>query len=139
MKSVKRLSVSERREKKRRVLILLIVIVGSIGIFLIVIISYFTDAISVSDVSVGNSETGVLVRYTLKNRTSKSQFVTLDIVLYSRNLELWPKVPESESGRRRITLSMHPKEERYIETIVPAILPVLRSNVFVVSCKEKGR
>jgi hypothetical protein len=139
MKSVKRLSVSERQNQRMRNLIGLIVIIGIIGSLSIIIKSYFTDAISVSGVSVENSETGVLVKYTLKNQTNKSHVVTLDIILYSRNLSLWPKVPESVSGQKRIKLLMHPKEKRYTETVVPAIWPVVRSSVFVVSCKEKGR
>lgn len=138
---MKQLSVSERRNQKSRVLILLIVIIGSIGILSIVITSHFTKTISVSNVSIGDSETGVLVKYKLKNRTNKSQVVTLDVILYSRDMSLFPKVPDAVlvSGKSRVTLSMRPKEVRTVETIVPAILPVVSQSVAVVSCRENGK
>jgi len=138
MKAVKRLSASERQEQKKRNMVLLIVIVGAIGLLAIVIKSYFTDAISVSDVSVRNSEQGNLVKYTLKNRTDKSQFVTLDIVLYSPALE-WKRGTETITGRKRITLSLDAKEVRNIKTIAAATRPPIRASVFVVSCSEEEK
>jgi len=139
---VKRLSVSERRRQSKRISILIwvICIIGIIGV-LWAIISYFTNPILVSGVSVRDSGAGVLVKYTLKNRTNKPQVVTLDIILYARDMSLFPKVPDAVlvSEKKQVKFSMHPKEVRAVETIVSTIWPVVRQSVSVVSCKEKVR
>jgi len=139
---VKRLSVSERRRQSKRISILIwvICIIGIIGV-LWAIISYFTNPILVSGVSVRDSGAGVLVKYTLKNRTNKPQVVTLDIILYARDMSLFPKVPDAVlvSEKKQVRFSMHPKEVRAVETIVSTIWPVVRQSVSVVSCKEKVR
>ncbi len=139
---MKRLSVSERRRQSKRISILIwvICIIGIIGV-LWAIISYFTNPILVSGVSVRDSGAGVLVKYTLKNRTNKPQVVTLDIILYARDMSLFPKVPDAVlvSEKKQVRFSMHPKEVRAVETIVSTIWPVVRQSVSVVSCKEKVR
>jgi len=118
-------------------------VIGIIGIIgaLWVIISYFSKPILVSGVSVRDSGAGELVKYTLKNRTNKPQVVTLDIILYTRDMSLFPKVPDAVlvSEKKQVRFSMHPKEVRAVETIVSTIWPVVRQSVSVVSCKEKVR